>query len=92
LVDEAALLEALDAGLIAGAGLDVLATDSPDLAHHPLAGRPDVLLTPHVAFYSDTAMAELARISAGNITAWIEGRAGDVFRWVVRPASAEHAA
>ncbi len=84
LVDEAALVEALDAGRLAGAGLDVLATDSPDLARHPLAGRPDVLLTPHVAFYSDTAMAELARISAGNIAAWLEGRPDDVFRWVHR--------
>ncbi len=84
LVDEAALVEALDAGALAGAGLDVLATDSPDLARHPLAGRPDVLLTPHVAFYSDTAMTELARISAGNIAAWLEGRPDDVFRWVNR--------
>ena len=62
----------------------MLATDSPDLARHPLAGRPDVLLTPHVAFYSDTAMTELARISAGNIAAWLEGRPDDVFRWVNR--------
>ena len=84
LVDEAALVEALDAGLVRGAGLDVLATDSPDLARHPLAGRADVLLTPHVAFYSDTALAELARISAGNISAWLEGRSDDVFRWVNR--------
>jgi len=84
LVDETALVEALDAGVVSGAGLDVLATDSPDLARHPLGGRADVLLTPHVAFYSDTAMAELARISAGNIRAWFEGRPDAVFRWVNR--------
>ena len=88
LVDEAALVEALDAGVLAGAGLDVIATDSPELPGHVLAGRPDVLLTPHVAFYSDTAMAELARICASNITAWLESRPDDVFRWVNRVASA----
>jgi phosphoglycerate dehydrogenase-like enzyme len=82
LVNEAALAEALDAGRIAGAALDVLATDSPELPGHPLAGRDDVLLTPHVAFYSETSMAELARICAGNVTAWLEGRADEVFRWV----------
>ena len=42
----------------------LLIEDSPDLATHPLAGRGNVLLTPHVAFYSETAMAELRRISA----------------------------
>lgn len=84
LVNEPALAAALDAGRVSGAGLDVLATDSPELPGHPLAGRRDVLLTPHVAFYSGTAMAELARISAGNVTAWWEGRPGEVFRWVNR--------
>jgi len=84
LLNEAALAQALDAGRLAGAALDVLATDSPELPGHPLAGRKDVLLTPHVAFYSETAMAELARICAGNVTAWWEGRPGEVFRWVSR--------
>ena len=57
LIVEADLVEALDRGLVAGAALDVLAQDSPDLMHHPLAGRDDVLLTPHVAFYSESSLA-----------------------------------
>jgi D-3-phosphoglycerate dehydrogenase len=87
LVVEADLVEALERGLVAGAALDVLADDSPDLAHHPLAGRPDVLLTPHVAFYSEQALADLRRICAENIREFLEGRPERVFR-LVPPAEA----
>jgi D-3-phosphoglycerate dehydrogenase len=82
LIDEPALVEALDQGLVAGAALDVLTQDSPDLAHHPLAGRGDVLLTPHVAFYSEAALADLRRISVQNARAFLEGRPDEVFRLV----------
>jgi hypothetical protein len=58
------------------------AWDSPELARHPLAGRRDVLLTPHVAFYSESALADLRRISARNIRAFLDGRPGEVFRLV----------
>ena len=85
LVVEADLVEALDAGQISGAALDVLAEDSPDLGHHPLVGRRDVILTPHVAFYSEAALDDLRRISAANITAFLEGRPQDVFRLVPAP-------
>jgi phosphoglycerate dehydrogenase-like enzyme len=88
LVIEADLAEALDRGLLRGAALDVLADDSPDLGHHPLFGREDVLLTPHVAFYSETALEDLQRISAANITAFLEGRPEAVFRLVPAPAVA----
>ena len=86
LVVEADLAEALDQGLLRGAALDVLADDSPDLGHHPLVGRDNVLLTPHVAFYSETALDDLRRISAANITAFLEGRPDAVFRLVPAPA------
>ena len=85
LVVEADLVEALDAGQVSGAALDVLAEDSPDLGHHPLVGRGDVILTPHVAFYSEAALDDLRRISAANITAFLEGRPQDVFRLVPAP-------
>jgi D-3-phosphoglycerate dehydrogenase len=86
LVVETDLVAALDAGQVRGAALDVLAEDSPDLGHHPLVGRDNVILTPHVAFYSEAALGDLRRISAGNIRAFLEGRPGDVFRLV--PATA----
>jgi D-3-phosphoglycerate dehydrogenase len=54
LIDEAALRAALDEGRLAGAGLDVLATEPP-LPDHPLLGRDDVIVTPHAAWYSQQA-------------------------------------
>ena len=82
LIVEADLVAALDEGQVSGAALDVLAQDSPDLGRHPLAGRADVLLTPHVAFYSEASLADLRRISAQNIAAFLQGRVVDVFRLV----------
>ncbi len=88
LIVEADLVGALDAGQVAGAALDVLAEDSPDLVHHPLVGRGDVLLTPHVAFCSESALADLRRISAENVRAFLEGRLDAVFRLVTPAAGA----
>lgn len=51
LIDEAALAQALHDGALAGAGLDVLGTEPP-LADHPLLNAPNVLLSPHFAWYS----------------------------------------
>jgi D-3-phosphoglycerate dehydrogenase len=74
LIVETDLVDALDHGLVAGAALDVLTEDSPDLGRHRLVGRADVLLTPHVAFYSESALDDLRRISASNIREFLEGR------------------
>ena len=75
LVDEAALLRALDEGLIAGAGFDVLTTEPPRNGH-PLLDirRPNFILTPHVAWASDGAMQFLADQLIDNIERWAEGR------------------
>jgi D-3-phosphoglycerate dehydrogenase len=91
LIVEADLVRALDDGQLSGAALDVLAVDSPDLAQHPLAGRADVILTPHVAFYSEDSLADLRRISAQNIQAYLQGRPGDVFRLVTAREAAPSA-
>jgi D-3-phosphoglycerate dehydrogenase len=82
LIVEADLVRALDQAQVSGAALDVLAQESPDLAHHPLAGRADVLLTPHVAFYSEASLEDLRRISAQNIRAYLQGKPAEVFRLV----------
>ncbi|MDY5882582.1 MAG: NAD(P)-dependent oxidoreductase [Roseburia sp.] len=66
-VDETALAEALESEQVRAAGLDVLETENPDIGHHPLAHRENVVLTPHAAFYSDTSMRELQRISCENL-------------------------
>ncbi len=75
LVDEAALVEALDAGRISGAGFDVLTREPPG-AEHPLrriAGRPNVIVTPHVAWASAEAIQGLADQLVDVIEAFCRG-------------------
>jgi D-3-phosphoglycerate dehydrogenase len=86
LVDEAALADALDTGQISAAGLDVLRDESPDLLATGLVARPNVILTPHMAFYSDASMLESRKISAGNIRSFLDGKHEDVRRYVHRAA------
>jgi glycerate dehydrogenase len=75
LVDEEALIQALDAGLIAGAGFDVLTTEPPRNGHPLLdVRRPNFILTPHVAWASQEAMQFLADQLIDNIEAWAAGR------------------
>ncbi|QAZ39008.1 glycerate dehydrogenase [Methylibium sp. Pch-M] len=74
LVDEAALIQALDEGLIAGAGFDVLTTEPPKNGHPLLdVRRPNFILTPHVAWASDGAMQFLADQLIDNIDRWAAG-------------------
>ena len=75
LVDEEALVRALDEGLIAGAGFDVL-TKEPPTDGNPLLDvrRPNFILTPHVAWASDGAMQFLADQLVDNIDAWADGK------------------
>lgn len=65
-IDETSLVQALQNGWIAGAALDVLAHEPPPL-DHPLLTMPNVIVTPHVAFYSATAIEELARRAAEQV-------------------------
>ena len=75
LVDEAALIQALDEGLIAGAGFDVLTVEPPRNGHPLLdVRRPNFILTPHIAWASDGAMQFLADQLIDNIECWAAGR------------------
>ncbi|MCP3916602.1 MAG: phosphoglycerate dehydrogenase [bacterium] len=67
LIDEVALAELLDAGHIAGAALDVLAKEPPS-ADHPLVGREDVILTPHLGASSHEAQRAVAEGIAEQIS------------------------
>ncbi|MFK7854010.1 MAG: D-2-hydroxyacid dehydrogenase [Granulosicoccus sp.] len=75
LVDEAAIADALEAGQISGLGFDVLSTEPPS-ADNPIMrvlGRPDVVLTPHIAWASEEAMQEVWRQTIDHINAFVEG-------------------
>ena len=74
LVDESALIRALDDGLIAGAGFDVLTVEPPKNGHPLLdVHRPNFILTPHIAWASDGAMQFLADQLIDNIDLWSAG-------------------
>lgn len=74
IVNEAALLDALRAGRIAGAAMDVLAVEPPP-SDHPLlaANLPNLLITPHVAWASRQAQQRLADEVIENIAAFQRG-------------------
>jgi D-3-phosphoglycerate dehydrogenase len=73
LIDEEALYEALKNKRLGGAGLDVLvdAHPSPD---HPLLKLDDVIITPHVAFFSQEAVLELEERAAAEVASVLQGK------------------
>ena len=73
LVVEDALARALAAGKLAGAALDVFAVE-PLPMDSPLRAAPNLLLTPHAAWYSDVAVAQLQTLVADEITRALTGQ------------------
>jgi D-3-phosphoglycerate dehydrogenase len=72
LIEEAALVQALDSGHLGGAGLDVVAVE-PLAKDSPLIGRDNVILTPHTAFYSVEALNELQTKCASDVARVLSG-------------------
>jgi D-3-phosphoglycerate dehydrogenase len=72
LIDQAALVAALDSGHLGGAALDVVETE-PLMKDSPLLGRDNVILTPHTAFYSVEALEELQTKCASDVARVLSG-------------------
>jgi D-3-phosphoglycerate dehydrogenase len=76
IVDEEALLEALNSGHVAGAALDVYAKEPPGLS--ALAGHPNVVATPHIGAQTEEAQARASADIASEVLAALRGEA---LRW-----------
>ncbi len=77
IVDEAALVEALALGGIAGAGLDVFSAEPLALQGHPMSplfAMPNVILTPHLTFFTSQAMARLEADTLARCDEILAGR------------------
>lgn len=74
LIDEAALVGALEDGTVAGAALDVF---SPGAPSGPLGRDPRVILTPHLGGTTEEALARTARAAAENVIAALKGNLPD---------------
>jgi D-3-phosphoglycerate dehydrogenase / 2-oxoglutarate reductase len=72
IIDEKALIEALETGIIAGAAIDVT-EEEPISIDSPLLNMENVIITPHSAWYSEEAMVELRQKAARNIVQVLKG-------------------
>ena len=73
LVAEQDLADALNHGIIAGAGLDVL-TEEPANSNNPLLTAQNCVITPHIAWATAEARARLMEIAVSNLASFIEGK------------------
>jgi len=72
LIDQQALLEALESGQVAGAGLDVTEPE-PLPADHPLLHRDDVIVTPHIASSTTVGGVRLITAALDQAAQWLHG-------------------
>ncbi len=79
LIDEAALADALNAGRLAGAGLDVLSTEPPR-ADNPLLRARNCVISPHVAWATQSARRRLMATAVANIRAYLRREPVNVVR------------
>jgi glycerate dehydrogenase len=77
LIDEPALAEALNAGRLAGAGLDVLSAEPP-AADNPLLTAKNCYITPHIAWATRSARQRLLSIAIDNVAAFVAGKPQNV--------------
>jgi phosphoglycerate dehydrogenase-like enzyme len=74
-VDQSALVEALDQNRLAGAGLDVFDIEPPLPSDHPILKAPNTVLLPHIAFETAEAMSAKADIALHHLENFLSGTA-----------------
>jgi len=74
LIDSTALLKALDIGKVSHALLDVLEHEKDFQWNEKLINHPNVLVTPHIAFYAEESTQKMYKESFIAIDAWLEGK------------------
>ena len=79
LIDEHALAEALHAGRIAGAAVDVLSSEPPPV-DHPLLSAPNCIITPHIGWATFAARCRLMETVVANVRAFLRGEPLNVVR------------
>lgn len=77
-VDYDALAEALNAGRIGGAGVDVFETEPPIPEDHVMLHTPNTIVTPHIAFASEESMVLRAKIVFESLKQWMNGKQTNV--------------
>jgi len=77
-VDSKALADALNAGKIAAAGIDVFDIEPPLNMDEPLLGAKNTVLMPHIGFATKQSMVKRANIVFDNITGWLDGKPQNV--------------
>ena len=83
LVDEEALMRALEAGKIAGAALDALSAE-PLPREHPLWGMKNVIITPHVGGMSDNYPEQVMPIVEENLRRYLQGERRNLINYIER--------
>ncbi len=73
IIDEMALIQALTKSQVSGAGLDVLEKEPPD-PQNPLLKMENVIIAPHISFYSEESISELKRRTAENVSSVLLGK------------------
>jgi len=73
IIDEMALIQALIKRQVSGAGLDVLEKEPPD-PQNPLLRMENVIIAPHISFYSEESISELKRRTAENVSSVLLGK------------------
>jgi glycerate dehydrogenase len=79
LIDEKALADALNSGMISGAGLDVLSAEPPK-PDNPLLSAKNCFITPHISWATRAARERLMKIAIDNVRSFIEGKPKNIVK------------